>query len=427
MKAHLRMLGCRLNQAEIEGMARQFAGQGHAVVDAPQDADVVIVNTCAVTRNAERDSRKLIREIARANPGAAITVTGCYAHLAPDEVAALPGVQAVVSNTDKDGIVAELTALTAEGFDQEPLQREAGRLAYGHTRAFLKVQDGCDQACTFCITTVARGASVSRPLAAIVDEINLLAAAGYQEVVLTGVHLGSYGHDLAPVSGLGALLEAILARTSIARVRLSSLEPWDIEPEFFDLWADPRLMPHLHLPLQSGSDRILRRMRRRTTWRDFASLVAAARERIPDVRITSDVIVGFPGETDTDFAASLANIRAMGLDGMHIFRYSVRPGTPASRMSAQIPSGVMAERSRAMHTLRDQQVAHYTGRFLGTTRPVLWEAVTGASPEGFLQQGYTDNYLRVTCLTPEVLTNRVTAARLLAADSDTVTAEAMLE
>lgn len=412
MKVHLRALGCRLNQSEIDTMARQFEVQGHEIVEDAAHADWVVVNTCAVTQDATRDSRKLVRQMHRASANAEITVTGCYAQLAPQEAGALPGVARVVGNLEKDNLVTTITGEPIPVFDLEPLNRDAAAGWAGRTRAFIKVQDGCDNACTFCITTVARGEGRSRPIAEIVREVNSLHAMGYQEMVLTGVHLGSYGHDRAESDGLAQLVRALLDDTDIPRLRLSSLEPWDIAPEFFDLWQNPRLCRHLHLPLQSGCDATLKRMLRKTTQAQFRELVREARARIPRVCITTDVIVGFPGETDEEFDVSEAFIREMEFAGMHVFRYSKRPGTAAARMRGHIPEDVKKARSASLHALAAEMERRYAESFVGGTAPVLWEHVSGATQDGFINVGYTDCYVRVRAVHPRVLTNQITLATL---------------
>ncbi|MBL8120207.1 MAG: tRNA (N(6)-L-threonylcarbamoyladenosine(37)-C(2))-methylthiotransferase MtaB [Anaerolineae bacterium] len=412
MKVHLRTLGCRLNQAEIDSMARQFRQQGHEVVDDPGSADWHVVNTCAVTQDANRSSRHLIRELHQSNTDAQITVTGCYAQIAPSEISVLPGVTRIVDNLSKDHLVETVTGKPVELFDLDPLSRGNKLGAYGRTRAFVKVQDGCDNACTFCITTVARGAGRSRSVAEVVHEIQHLHTLGYQEAVLTGVHLGSYGHDLGDESGLEHLVGAILENTDIPRLRLSSLEPWDLTPTFFDLWQNPRLCRHLHLPLQSGCDATLRRMRRRTNQVQFRSLIAAARDRIPGVGITTDIIVGFPGETDEEFAISQQFIAGMNFAGMHVFRYSKRPGTAAARMKAHVPESVKKQRSAQLLAMAQEQEKQFADQFYGQTLAVLWEHIAGATEDGFINVGYTDNYIRVRSVHPRVLTDLVTSARI---------------
>lgn len=414
MKVHLRMLGCRLNQSEIDMMARQFEQGGHTITDDVQQADQIVVNTCAVTHDASRSSRKLIRELHRNNPEAAINVTGCYAQISPDEIAVIDGVQRVIGNQAKEQLVADMTGQALETFDLEPHVRDR-RLpgGGGRTRAFIKVQDGCDNACTFCITTVARGKGKSRPADDIIREIQALNQDfGYQEAVLTGVHLGSYGYDEGNRDGLLHLVERILAETAIPRLRLSSLEPWDLSDGFFDLWQEVRLQPHLHLPLQSGCDATLKRMRRHTNQRDFAALVHAARHKIPDVRITSDVIVGFPGESDAEWQISQAFIHEMAFDGLHAFRYSVRSGTPAARMRGQVPNAVKKARIQQLLQWSQQQEQRFAQAYCGKQVSVLWEQVTGASDAGFFQAGYSHNYMRVQTTHPRILTNHITSAHV---------------
>lgn len=399
MKVYLHTLGCRLNQAEIESMARRYLAAGHVVVLDPTEADVCVINTCAVTAEAARKSRQSIRHLNRANPDAAITVTGCYAQLEPRAVASLPGVTRIVPNDQKDALAPE--ADNAE----PPMPGMVGR-----TRAFIKVQDGCDNRCTFCVTTIARGASRSRPLREIVAEINALADAGYKEAVLTGVHLGAYGRDLG--TDLRALVRAVLDETAIPRVRLSSLEPWDLAPDFFALWANPRLCRQLHLPLQSGCARTLRRMARRTTPASFAALIESARAHIPDLALTTDVMVGFPGETEAEFQESLAFVRAMDFARLHVFRYSLRKGTAAARMPDQIDETTKQARSTQMQALSDEGARRFRARFVGRELPVLWEAVEAAEGRQWRNSGLTDNYLRVRLTAPRLLTNTITRVRL---------------
>lgn len=412
MKVYLRMLGCRLNQAEIDAMARQFQILGHEVVTDPVQADQIVVNTCAVTRDASHTSRQLVRQLYHANESAAISVTGCYAQIEPHMIATLPGVARVVGNAAKDHLVESVTGQSPAPFDAEPLARASDSARAGHTRAFLKVQDGCDNACTFCVTTVARGAGRSRSTQDVLREIRALRMAGYHEIVLTGVHLGSYGHDLGGQQGLHRLVRAILSDTDVPRLRLSSLEPWDLTPDFFDLWQDKRLCRHVHLPLQSGCDSTLRRMARRTTQAQFRDLAHAIRERVPAVAITSDVIVGFPGETDEEFDTSMRFIEAMDFAGLHVFRYSKRPGTPAARMRAHVAEAVKRARSRQMMAHAAAQEQRYAERFVGQTLQVAWEQIAGVTDEGFVNVGYTDNYIRVRCIHPRALTHLLLPARL---------------
>lgn len=424
MRVRIDSIGCRLNIGEAEQLARALAACGHRVVGPGDAADVMVLNTCAVTHVAARKSRKLVRHWRRSNPAAALVVTGCYAELSPDEVDGL-GVDLVVGNRDKDelprvledvGLLGDAQRLPAP--DAAPLEADGAGVPQpgeaGRTRAFIKVQDGCDNKCTFCIVTVARGDSRSRPAAAVVDEINELVAAGYREAVLSGVHLGSYGHDGGNRDGLRDLVRTILGETDIARLRLSSLEPWDLSPDFFDLWEeDGRLQPHLHLPLQSGCDATLQRMARHTDQRSFAALLEQARRRIPDLAVTTDVIVGFPGETDAEFDASIDFVGQMEFAGLHVFRYSPREQTAAASMPGQVAPPVTQERSNRMHALGAELESRFRARFLGRTFPVLWESAE-PRPEGRLWSGLTGNYIRVVAEQPEHidLGNRVTDTAL---------------
>ena len=412
MKVYLKMIGCRLNQSEIDTMARQFEHLGHEVVDVADHADHFVLNTCAVTNEATKTSRKLIREFHRLNPTGETTVTGCYAQIAPQDIQVLPGVKRVVSNPDKDQLVSQLTGETIEIYDSEPFERDTVPGTLGRTRAFIKVQDGCDNACTFCVTTVARGDGQSRTIEDVVKEVNYLHQSGYQEAVLTGVHLGSFGYDLGDQNGLVHLVQALLKDTDIPRIRLSSLEPWDLSDGFFDLWENRRICRHLHLPLQSGCDATLKRMRRNTNQSEFRQLIHTAREKIEGVRITTDVIVGFPGESDEEFAMSEAFIREMDFGGLHVFRYSVRPGTPASKMRHQIPKKVKKARSAKLLALSDEMESQFAQSLRGSEQSVLWEQITGSTPEGFINAGYTDNYMRVKAVHPRDLTNLITPTQI---------------
>ena len=406
MKVHLRTLGCRLNQAEIDALGRGFQARGHELTQDPAQAKQIVVNTCSVTQAAGADSRSLLRELARQAPAAEITVTGCHAQLAPHELSVLPNVRHVVGNLEKEQIVNLLDGPAPDG--SSPALPAPGM----RTRAFVKVQDGCDHACTFCVTTLARGPGRSRSLAQVLAEIREMHAQGYQEAVLSGVQLGSYGRDLGLEQGLHTLLRAVLADTDIPRLRLSSLEPWELTPDFFDLWQDARLCRHLHLPLQSGCDATLRRMRRRCNRRDFRVLLAAIRARVPQMSITTDVMVGFPGESEAEFAASQEFIEEQDFAGLHVFRYSRRPGTPAARMRQQVSEETKKRRSAILRGLGATLERRHAAGLEGLTLAVLWEQVAGATPEGFINVGYTDTWTRVRAVHPRALANRIVPARL---------------
>jgi threonylcarbamoyladenosine tRNA methylthiotransferase MtaB len=422
MKVYLDSVGCRLNQSEIETYARQFTAAGHTLVATMAEADLMVLNTCAVTAPAASDSRQKVRQAHRAGVGE-IVVTGCWSTLKPDKAASMKGVTRVVPNVDKDTLVPDLLQIDVSEFDVEPIAREPVPGARMRTRAFIKVQDGCDNRCTFCVTTVARGAGRSRPVMDVVADVRAALQGGAQEVVLTGVHLGSWGHDFEEPAHLQQLVEKILEINAVPRLRLSSLEPWDLDTGFFDLWRDPRLCRHLHLPLQSGCGRTLRRMARKTTPEDYAALVAAARRRIPGVAITTDVIVGFPGETDEEFAESLDFVKSMHFAGGHVFTYSARPGTAAARMPDQVHNYTRKERNAAMRAALEAADRSFRGQFVGTQQSVLWETISSVGPDFWEVHGLTDNYLRVVAKADREVWNQITATRLTAVENGSLRGE----
>ncbi|MGD2081931.1 MAG: tRNA (N(6)-L-threonylcarbamoyladenosine(37)-C(2))-methylthiotransferase MtaB [Chromatiales bacterium] len=389
MRIHLQALGCRLNEAELESWSRDFRALGHQIAPGAEAADLVVVNTCAVTAEAVRKSRKLMRRVRRANPAAKLVVSGCYASLSPEEAGHALGADLVVHNRDKDRLAEiacrelQVPAMPAAAIEPDACPLPAG----SRQRAFVKVQDGCRYRCTYCIVTLARGEERSRTVAEVVAEITRLHAAGVQEVVLTGVHIGGYGSDLG--SSLADLVRAVLERTAIPRVRIGSLEPWDVPDDFWDLFGDPRLMPHLHLPLQSGSDTVLRRMARRCRTEAFEALVRRARGLVPDLNITTDIIVGFPGETDEDWQRTMDYVERLGFGHVHIFPFSPRADTKAAALPGPVPRALVKERVDAMHALARRMKTEMLEGFRGRSLPVL---VEGRRPEW---EGYTPNFLRV--------------------------------
>ena len=399
MKVHLKTLGCRLNEAELETWAQAFQKAGHQITRRAEAAQLIVINSCAVTQDAARKSRQLIRRIHRDNPQAKLVVSGCYATLNEDEAASLLGVDLVVSNKDKDRLVEK--TLTELNMDSMPvLSTEPGEISLftrGRQRAFVKVQDGCRYRCTFCIVTVARGEENSRPVQAVIDEINALHQQGITEVILTGVHLGGYGSDSG--QNLSDLIKAILAETDIPRLRLGSLEPWELPDDFFELFSNPRLMPHLHLPLQSGSDTVLRRMARRCKTEEFAAIVSQLRAKIPHFNVTTDIIVGFPGETEQEWQESFNFIKQTGFGHIHIFTYSSRAGTKAASFPDQLSNDIKKQRSRQLHELADQMKQKFFTDNVGNEFPVLWEGYSEALADDKQRVfGYTPNYLKVGCV-----------------------------
>lgn len=414
MKVHLKALGCRLNEAELEQWSQQFLVAGHEIAPVSQEADVLVLNTCAVTSEASGKSRRLMHRLYRENPEAKLVVTGCYASLQAGEVAAALGVDLVVPNPEKDQLPQKI--MQAFGLPVMPAMAvepgETPLFLRGRHRAFIKIQDGCRYRCTFCIVTVARGDERSRSEAEIVAEIQTLAQQGIQEVVLTGVHVGGYGSDIG--SSLYALVQAVLRETEIPRIRFASVEPWDLPEGFFSLFSNPRLMPHMHLPLQSGIDSVLRRMARRCKTAEFSALVQAARQDIPGFNVTTDIIVGFPGETEAEWEQTLAYLDTIGFGHMHIFSYSAREGTKAARLPDPVPESVKKQRSQTLHQLAERQKRVWLQQQVGQCVPVLWEYARSTTDGQKLYTGYTPNYCKVQVSVPHNrhLENVITPTRL---------------
>jgi threonylcarbamoyladenosine tRNA methylthiotransferase MtaB len=415
MRVKLSTLGCRLNEAELAGWSRELQARGCRVSGAEdeQGADLLVVNTCAVTSEAVRKSRKLLRRLQRENPRARLVVSGCAVSLEEAELGEL-GIDLVVPNRDKDRLVAiadEALALPLMPASAT-LPGAAALFARGRQRAFVKIQDGCRYQCSFCITTRARGEERSRSIAEVCAEINRLQADGIQEVVLTGVHAAGYGSDCG--SDLSELLAAVLSDTDVARLRLGSVEPWDLPERFWRLFEDARMMPHLHLPLQSGADSVLKRMARRCKTAEFARLVERARGIRPDFNLTTDIIVGFPGETDDEWAQTLAFVEQIGFGGLHIFSYSRRQGTRAAEMPDQVPTAVKQARSRELHALAQRMKRAWLERQPGSVQPVLIEGFDSALPrEASIQVGYTPGYLLARVFTGgQDLSNQILPLRI---------------
>jgi len=382
-------LGCRLNEAELEGWASQFMKLGHSVTSDSADADIVVFNSCAVTSEADRKSRQQINRLHRNNPKAKMVVTGCHASLNPQVVQDYLGVDLVVGNDEKEVLVDRLL----ENFDipvEENKVVENSLFLRGRHRAFIKIQDGCRYRCTYCIVTIARGEERSRSVDEIISEISFLHQSGIQEIVITGVHVGGYGSDTG--SNLYILLSEILARTDIPRIRLASVEPWDLPDNFFELFQDDRLMPHMHLPIQSGSDSVLRRMSRRCKTAEFTRIVEKARSAIPLFNITTDLIAGFPGESEQEWQQTMKYIESVGFGHMHIFTFSPREGTKAATLSGQVDKATKKARSREMHELAATLKRKELERHIGSTASVLWEQELNTGQ----WLGYTEHYHRIT-------------------------------
>lgn len=415
MRIRLESVGCRLNTGELQALGAALQGRGHRLVGPGEPADLCIVNTCTVTAVAGHRSRQTVRQLRRANPDAVVVATGCLAELEPDSVAR-SGADHVVGTRDKDHLPDLLIRSGLLPLLPEDRVEDAAKVSLGgHTRAFVKVQDGCDNHCAYCVVRVARGPGRSRDADAVVDELCSLRARGVLEAVLTGVHLGSYGHDRGQREGLASLVERILAETTLPRIRLSSLEPWDVGDRLLGLFSDRRLLPHLHLPLQSGCDATLGRMARKCSQADFTRLVNTARRLIPGVSVSTDVMVGFPGETDAEFAESVGFVERMAFSRIHVFRFSPRTGTPAATMPNPPSSTTVAARAARVREVARRHQEEFHRRFLGRTVEVLWE---GSDRVGSARRwsGLTPNYIRVIFETdaPHDLANRVIATELLA-------------
>ena len=461
--------GCKLNQADSQTLARCFRDAGYRVVGPSAPADVVVLNSCTVTATADAKARQYLRAARRRNPGAIVVATGCYAQRAPAELEGLAEVSLVIGNTGKAGLAeaiqgaleTQILSLDAPASLSDaaalslgapapffPRKRESipsaglrpqhphpnpppqgeGIVAegdrtskMGRTRAMVKIQEGCDQVCAYCIVPKVRGRERSIPPETIMAEINRHAAEGFREVALTGTQLGTYGFDL-PGANLQRLLERILAETDVERVRVSSLQAHEITGPLLDMWGDLRLMRHFHIPLQSGCDSTLKAMRRRYDTAQFAASVDSVRRMYADAGLTTDIIVGFPGETAADFAASLEFAAEMQFSDIHAFPYSSRPGTSAAYFHSQVAEPEKRARMGEMLALSAESALRFRESQLGTLRPVLWERASGS---GSLWSGLTDNYLRVRAVSDSPLSNRITDARLTELEGDWVMAEVM--
>jgi threonylcarbamoyladenosine tRNA methylthiotransferase MtaB len=405
-KVALDTLGCKLNQAETETLAGRLVETGYELVTRVSQADVYILNTCTVTHTADRKSRHRLRQAHRRNPNALIVAAGCYAQRARQELAGIDGVGLVADNSEKEHLLRLITEARHQEHEALSDKRTGiSRLSSLRTRTFVKVQDGCNTPCSYCIVPLVRGRETSLPVDEVITEVGNRAAKGYQEVVLTGTKIGTYHQDSVDLKGL---LERILAETNVNRLRLSSLQPQEISPGLLRLWTDGRLCPHIHLSLQSGSDPVLARMKRRYDTMEYEQAVSLIRESVPDAAITTDVIVGFPGETDDEFEESYGFCQRMEFAWIHVFPFSARSGTEAAQMPGQTDSGTKKQRIETMLTLAEESARSFRQRFSGRTMTVLWEQRTG----DYIWSGVTGNYLRVFTESAEDLRNRLTPMKL---------------
>jgi threonylcarbamoyladenosine tRNA methylthiotransferase MtaB len=412
MKIFLDSVGCRLNQSEIEMIANQFHRAGHQIVGEAGQADIVIINTCAVTAAATSDSRQKIRQAARSG-NVRIFSTGCWVTIDPLSASMLPSVERVVENRQKEEIVNQIIGNDRMSRMKEVQPRIALPGQHKRTRAFIKVQDGCDNSCSYCITRIARGKSKSRSMEFVMEDIQSAVAGNVKEIVLTGAQLGGWGRDLIPKMKLMDLINAILHNTPIARLRLSSIEPWEINEDFFPLFENPRFCKHLHLPLQSGSLSVLKRMIRPITPRKYENLITAIRKINENIAITTDLIVGFPGETEAEFSETLEYIQKAHFAGGHVFSFSARPQTKAELMPSPVKISIKKERSRILRSTLAISAAQFRENQVGRIQQVLWEQAEMIGEKNFKMEGLTDNYLRITAVSQQNLWNKISSVELL--------------
>lgn len=405
-------LGCKVNQYESSVITGMFEKRGYQAVEFGQQADIYLINTCTVTHLSDRKSRQLIRRAVRTNPNALVIVTGCYAQTSPSEIMAIEGVGLVVGTVDRDKIID--FAEKAQGstvvlncvrelnqnikFEEMPAQVVTGR-----ERAFLKIEEGCSNYCSYCIVPFARGPQRSRSFKDSLNQAKNLVGAGFKEIVLTGIHLGSYGRDLGGEASLNSLINSIIKIPGLARLRVSSLEPMDITPDLIDTVASQKIIcHHLHIPLQSGDDKVLENMRRNYSINDYRRVIKQIREKIPGIALTTDVMVGFPGETDQQFCNTCEIIREISFSRLHVFKYSRRRGTPAAEFDNQIHPSVKEKRSNILLAISRELARDFASLHLGTVQEVLVEGPNNKK-SGF-DEGLTDNYQRV--LFPSVFNKR---------------------
>ncbi len=424
-------LGCKVNSYDTATIADRLRAAGCSIVDTDAPADVVIVNSCTVTDAADAESRKLARRARRHNPAARVILTGCYAQTQPQAAARVDAVDHVIGLNRLDALVEAVTAAVpaiarvevGNSRRETHVNTFGARTFDGQTRAFLKVQEGCDLFCTFCIVPMARGASRSLGPREILAEMEGLARAGFREVVLTGVHLGGWGHDLTPQVDLVWLVEALAEQGLFQRIRLSSIDPHEITEPLVRLMAStPAVCPHLHVPLQAADDGVLHRMRRRYDTALAAERLAMVRELLPDASIGTDLIAGFPGEDAASFERTLAFVDASPITYAHVFPYSVRSGTTAAKLDGQVPAAEVTARARRLRALMERKRAEFARTFDGVPAEVLVE--TTRDPQSGTLRGYTRNYLRARLDGPDEWMGDVVAVRLRVGSGARIEADA---
>ena len=412
-------LGCKVNQYETEAMEELFQKSGYNIVDENEQADVYVINTCTVTNLSDRKSRQFIRKSKKINDDSLIAVVGCYSQVSPEEVEKINGVDVIIGTSERNKIV-ELCEKARDSKEKINIVRSIKTYKEfekinideikSKTRAFLKIQDGCNQFCSYCIIPYARGPIRSREYEDIEKEAYKLAKAGFKEIVLTGIHVASYGKDLKKES-LREVIEKISKIEGLERIRLSSVEPNLIDDEFMETITNSNnVCDHFHLSLQSGSDSVLKRMNRKYSTREFLEKVEIIRKYMPDAGITTDIIVGFPGETDIEFKETLNFVKKVGFSRIHVFKYSPRKGTPAAIMEEQIHGDIKSKRSEELIKLGDELTLEFNSRFKDRSLPVLFEEKTKRKNDTY--EGYTTNYIRVEAPSPNNLIGEIIDIKL---------------
>ena len=419
MKVSFHTLGCKLNFSETSTIAREFIEGGHERTERVEEADVCVVNTCSVTEHADKKCRNLIRRLHKLNPSAIIAVTGCYAQLKPHEIAAIEGVDIVLSNNDKGDLFRKVAELGVKGERQEvtsctteEITRFFAAFSSGdRTRAFLKVQDGCDYCCSYCTIHNARGSSRNMPIADLVREAEAIATGGQTEIVITGVNTGDFGRTTG--ESFADLLRALDKVEGIERYRISSIEPNLLTDEIIDICANStKFQPHFHIPIQSGCDRVLGAMRRRYTIAIFEGRIEAVRRAMPDAFIGIDVIVGFPGESDEEFEQTYNFLEKLAPAYLHVFPFSARANTPAAAMPNKVHDAVKTARAARLEALCERLHRSFYNRYVGTEATVLFES----SPKAGQMVGFTENYIKVKMPFDRERINKLMKVRLLSVD-----------
>lgn len=422
-------LGCRVNQYDTDSMRGLFLKDGFTEASFEEAADVYVINTCSVTQVGEKKSRQMIRRTKKRNTGAKVIVTGCYAQLDPQLLTSMPEVDAVVGTNERKHIVSIVRELLSEGEDEEKITAVHDARAKDdefeeiplypsaveHTRADLKIQEGCNNFCSYCIIPYTRGALKSRQPDAVIAEANRLVKAGFKEIVLTGIHLGAYGRDLPEKPGLAQILDRLVKETDVSRIRMGSIESLEIGEDMIDVMnSSDRICPHLHLPLQSGSNAVLKAMNRHYTKEEYIELIERLRSRIHGLTVSTDLILGFPGETEENFAETMDSLEKLKFSHIHAFPYSQRRGTPAAARKDQVPGPVKKHRVELVNELSKRQKAALLASLVGKTAQVLIEKQDGTQGEGF-----SENYERVVVENlPENAQGTIVTAKLTAADDD---------